>query len=92
MKKIEFQQTVKPLKHGDMIILTVRPLQFMPLNSNGFKPLAHCKFIRADAENIEVSYEGTISENGVISTGDKLPNKINYARILEISKINNDNV
>lgn len=87
MKKLEFQTIVKTLIEGDIIILHIRPLQFMPFRANNFPPLAHCIFIKADREFIEVSFEGTLNEGGELATGDKLPNRVNYARIEKIEKI-----
>lgn len=87
MKKDLFKQAVAPLREGDIIILTIRAHSFMQKRENSFSPLAHCVFIKANSDFIEVRFEGTINPNGIISNGDKLPNRVNYARIEKIEKI-----
>jgi len=87
MKKLEFQQKTKELKEGDIIILKIRPLQFMPFRQYNLPNLAHWVFVSANLEFIEVSFEGTINEAGYLANGDKLPNRVNYARIEGIEKL-----
>lgn len=86
MKKKDFQEITGTLKRGDFIILQIRALTFMPARAAA-PPLAHCVFVSADSEFISVSFEQTVSEGGIISNGDKLPNRVNYARIEKIEKL-----
>lgn len=87
MKKQEFIQIVQTLIEGDVIIVEIRPHNFLPQRENSFPPLAHCVFVKANREFIQVSFEGTINPNGELING-KLPEQINYARIQRIEKIN----
>lgn len=86
MKKKDFQEITQTLKSGDSIILQIRALVFMPARAAA-PPLAHCFYLSSDSDFISVSYEGTVSEGGILSNGDKLPNRVNYARIEKIEKL-----
>ena len=87
MKKKEFQEICAGLKRGDILILQIRPHEFMPLKDKTLKPLAHCIFEGANDSFISISFEGTIDEAGNLSTGEKLPTRVNYARIEKIVKL-----
>ena len=87
MKKHEFQTICSKLKSGDIIILKIRAHNFLPLRENSFPPLAHCVFRSAEADFINVDFEGTINEGGALANGERLPNRVNYARIESIQKL-----